>query len=104
MENKIKVPFWKSTWFAIVMIVVFPIAGIIFTWGTGMKKNAKIITTVIACFYMFLIYPSFFRPAAAPGDDPPLQQISDSIESNEDLKTSMEGVKDSWSSFTEALF
>ena len=98
-----KSQFWKKTWFAVVMVVVFPIAGIIFTWNAGMKKNTKIVTTVIACFYMLWVYPRFFLPTPL-NDDPPLQRIVDSIVIDEDLKTSGENLIDAASSFADALF
>ena len=45
------VPWYHSTWFIILMMVIFPLAGIILAWSGPWKKNWKIISTVIVLFF-----------------------------------------------------
>lgn len=45
------VPWYHSTWFIILMMVVFPLVGIILAWSGPWKKNWKIVGTVIVLFF-----------------------------------------------------
>ena len=67
MEEKIKVPFWQSVWFVVIMLLLLPPVGIVLLWiGGDFKKNQKIIATVAACLYALLVFPFFVAAAAAP--------------------------------------
>ena len=67
MEEKEKIPFWLSSWFVVISLLVLPPVGIALLWiGRDFKRNAQIILTVSACCYMFFIFPLFIGAVIAP--------------------------------------
>ena len=47
------VPWYFSTWFIILMLVVQPIIGLVLMWAGGWRKPAKIVVTVLLVLAYF---------------------------------------------------
>ena len=65
MEEKIKVPFWQSVWFVVIMLLLLPPVGIVLVWVSGeFNRNFKIVLTVAAALYTFTVFPLFSKAVA----------------------------------------
>lgn len=59
MEEKIKVPFWQSVWFVVLMLFLLPPVGIVLVWVSGeFKGSIRIVFTVLAALYLMFVFPT----------------------------------------------
>ncbi len=61
-----KTPFWKKSWFIILMFLVFPLVGIVLMWAAkkSWNKAIKIVSSVIFGFFAFGWMIILFAPSS----------------------------------------
>lgn len=75
---KPKIPFWKKTWFIVIMCVLLPYIGVFLLWITKkpLNKNARIIITIFLVFYSISI---FSRSRDKESENLEVQQENNSV-------------------------